>query len=149
MATRTNKNGNHAGKKGDYITQKNRAKNPSGKPPFNPTQITQTFASRLRQVRDNMQMTQEDMAKILGVNLQTYGSYERGEANVTIERLREIATRTGKTPVWFLDEIKIKDEKENELLAMLVQLNEEQKSYAKTFIHTFVEKNLRERESSV
>lgn len=46
---------------------------------------------RIRNLREDKDMTQTDMAKILHIDQSTYSDYERGEINVPIEALIKIS----------------------------------------------------------
>ena len=51
----------------------------------------QVLARRMRQARKVKGLTQEDVARLAGVKLRTYGSYERGEVeNPTLSTLNKI-----------------------------------------------------------
>ena len=50
-----------------------------------------TFAERLRQTRKDKQMTQEDLAKKVGVNKQSISQYERGVRRPDLDILSKIA----------------------------------------------------------
>ena len=56
---------------------------------------------RLKSARAAMDMSQEDLAKIVGVSRQTINSIEKGDYNPTINLCRAICKALGKT----LDEL--------------------------------------------
>ena len=49
-----------------------------------------TFADKLKEARQNANLSQAELAEKLGLNLRTYGSYERGERDVSTALLRQI-----------------------------------------------------------
>lgn len=49
-----------------------------------------TFAEKLKEARLKANLSQADLAEKLGLNLRTYGSYERGERDVSTALLRQI-----------------------------------------------------------
>lgn len=46
---------------------------------------------RLRDLRENKELTQNDLAKILNVSQTTYSRYESGNLNVPVESLKALA----------------------------------------------------------
>ncbi len=46
---------------------------------------------RLRDLRENKELTQNDLAKISNVSQTTYSRYESGNLNVPVESLKELA----------------------------------------------------------
>lgn len=49
-----------------------------------------TFAEKLKKARQRANLSQAELANKLGLNLRTYGSYERGERDVSTALLRQI-----------------------------------------------------------
>lgn len=49
-----------------------------------------TFAEKLKKARQRANLSQAELADKLGLNLRTYGSYERGERDVSTALLRQI-----------------------------------------------------------
>lgn len=49
------------------------------------------FAKRLKQLRKNKKITQEDMSNMLGISRQGYGKYENGKAEPDHDTLVKIA----------------------------------------------------------
>lgn len=49
-----------------------------------------TFADKLKEARQKANLSQAELAEKLGLNLRTYGSYERGERDVSTALLRQI-----------------------------------------------------------
>ena len=49
-----------------------------------------TFAEKLKKARQKANLSQAELADKLGLNLRTYGSYERGERDVSTALLRQI-----------------------------------------------------------
>lgn len=47
--------------------------------------------SRLRDLREDHDLTQEDLAEILGIKQTTYSKYELGKINIPIEMLMKLA----------------------------------------------------------
>lgn len=58
----------------------------------------QTIATRIRKAREFADLTQENMAKALGITQQQYSLLEKGEAKITKERIAKIAEVLGTTP---------------------------------------------------
>lgn len=50
-----------------------------------------TFATRLRQLRRDKDMSQADLAKVLSTSASTIGMYEQGRRTPTFEGLEEMA----------------------------------------------------------
>lgn len=49
------------------------------------------YATRLRDMREDRDLLQKDIAKVLHVNQQTYSSYELGIRKIPLETLIELA----------------------------------------------------------
>lgn len=49
------------------------------------------YATRLRDMREDSDLLQKDIAKVLHVNQQTYSSYELGIRKIPLETLIELA----------------------------------------------------------
>ncbi|WP_372069666.1 helix-turn-helix transcriptional regulator (plasmid) [Tistrella mobilis] len=50
------------------------------------------FGNRLRELRTSRGIQQQEMASILGVSLNTYGRYERGESSPDVKVMERLAT---------------------------------------------------------
>lgn len=57
----------------------------------------ETFPERLRRLRKGYGLTQEDLAKMVGVNKQTISQYERGVRRPDLEMLTRLSERLGTT----------------------------------------------------
>lgn len=76
------------------------------------------IGKRLKKIRENRKISQEEIASFLGIKKITYFKYESGEINVPIPKLIEIARYFETTPNYLLgfDEIKIQEKnKKNEI----------------------------------
>lgn len=65
---------------------------------------------RLRDLREDKDMTQEDVAKILNVSQRAYSHYERGERAIPIEAWKKLSELHEKS-IEYLSEISDEDEK--------------------------------------
>jgi transcriptional regulator with XRE-family HTH domain len=50
-----------------------------------------TYGTKLREMRERSELTQNEAASLVGVQLGTYGGWERGTQNPTLENLRAVA----------------------------------------------------------
>ncbi|CAB3669467.1 hypothetical protein LMG27174_02075 [Paraburkholderia rhynchosiae] len=57
---------------------------------------------RVAQVREHLGLSQDKMARQLGLSLRAYANYERGERAIPIELLRGLYERFSVDPVWLL-----------------------------------------------
>ncbi|MEM5455774.1 helix-turn-helix transcriptional regulator [Paraburkholderia phytofirmans] len=57
---------------------------------------------RVAQVREHLGLSQEKMARQLGLSLRAYANYERGERAIPIELLRGLYERFSVDPVWLM-----------------------------------------------
>lgn len=76
------------------------------------------IGKRLKKIRENRKISQEEVASFLGIKKITYFKYESGEINIPIPKLIEIARYFETTPNYLLgfDEIKIQEKnKKNEI----------------------------------
>lgn len=73
---------------------------------FSGAKVVQPFGARLKQVREEQRRTQDDVAKILGVERQTVQSWEAGRnkhpKGATLEKISPVAEFLGVTPEWLL-----------------------------------------------
>ena len=60
--------------------------------------------NRIRGLREDKDITQKDMAKLLSVAQTTYSDYERGKLNIPVEILKKLAT-FHKTSIDYLVEL--------------------------------------------
>ncbi|TCG07868.1 transcriptional regulator [Paraburkholderia steynii] len=60
------------------------------------------YHQRLVQVREHLQLSQEKMARRLGLSLRAYANYERGERAVPVELVRALYEQFSVDPVWLL-----------------------------------------------
>ena len=76
------------------------------------------IGKRLKKIRENRKISQEEVASFLGIKKITYFKYESGEINIPIPKLIEIARYFETTPNYLLgfDEIEIQEKnKKNEI----------------------------------
>ncbi|MFP3562956.1 helix-turn-helix domain-containing protein [Paraburkholderia sp. SIMBA_030] len=60
------------------------------------------YRQRLAQVREHLDLSQEKMARQLGLSLRAYANYERGERAVPLELLRALYKQFSVDPVWLM-----------------------------------------------
>lgn len=54
-----------------------------------------TTQDTIRKLRENQQLTQDDMAERLGISKNGYGKIERGQSELSLKRLKQIAEILG------------------------------------------------------
>ena len=64
----------------------------------------QTFGFNLRQRREALRLSQEDLAEKAGLHRTYIGSVERGERNVSIDNMERLASAVGGTISSLLEE---------------------------------------------
>jgi len=64
--------------------------------------LLKTVGEKIRLIRQNRSLTQEDVAELLNISHSTYAKLERGETDMTLKRLDEIATAFGTSPIEIL-----------------------------------------------
>ena len=64
----------------------------------------QTFGFNLRQRREALRLSQEDLAEKAGLHRTYIGSVERGERNVSIDNMERLASAVGGTIPSLLEE---------------------------------------------
>ena len=101
-----------------------------------------SFYHRIRDLREDADKTQTDIAEHLGTTAQYYGKYEKGERELPFSRAIELADYygvsldylAGRSMVMNMSEnIKLKDD-ERKLLEQFLSLNERNKGKAELFI---------------
>ena len=60
------------------------------------------YHRRVAQVRQHLDLSQEKIARQLGLSLRAYANYERGERAVPLEMLRALYEQFSVDPVWLL-----------------------------------------------
>ena len=60
------------------------------------------YHQRVVQVREHLELSQDKMARQLGLSLRAYANYERGERAIPIELLRGLYEQFAVDPVWLL-----------------------------------------------
>jgi len=60
------------------------------------------YHQRVAQVREHLDLSQEKMARQLGLSLRAYANYERGERAIPVELLRALHEQFSVDPVWLL-----------------------------------------------
>ena len=63
-----------------------------------------SISSKLKEARTNAKMSQNEMAEKLGLTVRTYGSYERGERDVSTALLVKICKALKVSADWLLEE---------------------------------------------
>jgi transcriptional regulator with XRE-family HTH domain len=61
-------------------------------------QVLQKVSNNIRLLREMMNLTREQMASDINMSLSGYGKMERGEVDITVSRLYEIADVLGVSP---------------------------------------------------
>lgn len=74
------------------------------------------IGKRLKKLREDKRISQEEVANILGIKKITYFKYESGEINIPIPKLIELARYFETTPNYLLgfDEIEFEEKKKKE-----------------------------------
>ncbi|AJE12370.1 XRE family transcriptional regulator [Clostridium botulinum] len=91
------------------------------------------FGDRLRELREEKQLTQEELGKLLNVSRQAVSSYEKGENEPTIDALVKIANIFNVSLDYLLGRTKerynlnLKDKKNKELLLDLIKVIDKHK----------------------
>ncbi|REE18590.1 transcriptional regulator with XRE-family HTH domain [Paraburkholderia sp. BL23I1N1] len=60
------------------------------------------YHQRVAQVREHLGLSQDKMARQLGLSLRAYANYERGERAVPVELLRALYEQFSVDPVWLM-----------------------------------------------
>lgn len=60
------------------------------------------YHQRVAQVREHLDLSQEKMARLLGLSLRAYANYERGERTIPVELLRALYEQFSVDPVWLI-----------------------------------------------
>lgn len=61
------------------------------------------LAKRIRQAREGVHLSQQQLGKAIGVSDKSVSAYEKGRALPSIEKLKKIATSTNQTLNFFTD----------------------------------------------
>jgi len=69
-----------------------------------PPELRATFAARLRALRHQLGLSQEELADRCGLHRTYIGSIERGERNVSIDNIARIAKSLGVPPSRLLED---------------------------------------------
>jgi transcriptional regulator with XRE-family HTH domain len=70
-----------------------------------PNHVDQHIGRRLRQRRNLLDLSQEDLARRLGLASQLIQKYEAGETRISASRLYEIATQLAVPITWFFQDL--------------------------------------------
>lgn len=62
----------------------------------------EAYHQRVSQVREHLELSQDKMARQLGLSLRAYANYERGERTIPVELLRALYERFSVDPIWLL-----------------------------------------------
>ena len=73
------------------------------------------YYQRLRDLREDRDMTQAQVAKYLGTTAQYYGKYEKGERELPFSRAIQLADLYGVSLDYIAGRTKLKEQKETEL----------------------------------
>ena len=73
-----------------------------------PNHVDQHVGTRLRLRRNLLDLSQDDLARRLGLTAQLIQKYEAGETRISASRLYEIANQLAVPITWFFDEIDAK-----------------------------------------
>ena len=66
-------------------------------------QIKATLATRLKETRDNKEISQQELAKLAGVHYTNIGRYERGDASPSADVLNKIARALEVSPYFLMN----------------------------------------------
>ncbi|MEA5575985.1 helix-turn-helix transcriptional regulator [Anabaena sp. UHCC 0451] len=66
--------------------------------------IQKKFGSRLRQIRQNLELSQEELAHLCNLDRSYIGGVERGERNISLVNIHKIADALNISPKEFFDE---------------------------------------------
>ncbi|MBB6673590.1 helix-turn-helix transcriptional regulator [Cohnella nanjingensis] len=85
--------------------------------------ILQRVGNVIRDCRRSQNLTQEQLAELVGTSYTYIGSLERGERNVTIKTLERIGAACN-MDVFTMFKLESEDETLNEIMALLVQCDD-------------------------
>lgn len=71
---------------------------------INPSPTRRVFAKNLRQEREKLGWSQEELAEASGLHRTYVGSVERGERNISIDNIERLAIALGVTPAFLMEE---------------------------------------------
>jgi transcriptional regulator with XRE-family HTH domain len=71
----------------------------------NSENIQKKFGSRLRQIRQNMGLSQEELAHLCNLDRSYMGGVERGERNISLVNIHKIADALNISPREFFNDI--------------------------------------------
>ncbi|MEE4750741.1 helix-turn-helix transcriptional regulator [Pseudomonas alliivorans] len=71
---------------------------------INPSPTRRLFAKNLRQEREKLGWSQEELAEASGLHRTYVGSVERGERNISIDNIERLAIALGVTPAFLMEE---------------------------------------------
>lgn len=60
------------------------------------------YAERLKKIRNQLKLTVNEISEVLDIKPRTYGSYERGENNVSIELVTSLCKKLNINANWFV-----------------------------------------------
>ncbi|KEI75858.1 helix-turn-helix domain-containing protein [Clostridium botulinum] len=92
------------------------------------------FGDRLRELREEKQLTQEELGKLLNVSRQAVSSYEKGENEPTIDALVKIANIFNVSLDYLLSRTKerynlnLEDKKNKDLIIDIIKVIEKYKN---------------------
>jgi transcriptional regulator with XRE-family HTH domain len=66
--------------------------------------IQKKFGSKLRQIRQNLKLSQEELALLCNLDRSYIGGVERGERNISLVNIHKIADALNISPKEFFDE---------------------------------------------
>ncbi|BAZ82456.1 helix-turn-helix transcriptional regulator [Sphaerospermopsis kisseleviana CS-549] len=66
--------------------------------------IQKKFGSKLRQIRHNLKLSQEELALLCNLDRSYIGGVERGERNISLVNIHKIADALNISPKEFFDE---------------------------------------------
>ena len=83
---------------------------------------------KLKTLRESKELTQTELANLLGLQQKTYSTYETGTANPSIETLLKLSKFYNVTIDYILGNdtkgMTVYTEEQNQIIKMMVQLNE-------------------------
>lgn len=86
--------------------------------------LDRVIGLRLRQARNDMNMSQDKLGKGLGITFQQVQKYEKGVNRVSASTLAQIAAMLNKPITYFYDEVKFKPNSRGENIAQFIASRE-------------------------
>lgn len=94
--------------------------------------MSEIFAKRLREVRENRRKTQLDVSRILGISNVSYGAWERGDTEPSIEKLVKLCQFFDVTADWLIGMDKVNAAAKAPMIGRIAALKDEADQAAAT-----------------